>query len=766
MRTSYPNHCLLRRFTLTPGLVLIGWLAFALPGWAQPPVPAVAPGELGKEVNPFIGTGGISYLCANNFPGASVPFGLVRLSPDTVSRSGKRATNFSGYYYSDPLILGFSHTRLVGTGATDGGNFLVIPTFSDRAESHIRGMQAPFSHQNETAFPGYYGVRLPSSGVTAELTATRLVGFHRYTFSRQAPPAILLNVTSILGNKGESRDGQVRILSDSSEVEGSVRSFGTFSKRYGGLPTYFVARFSRPFGKISVWNDGTHQPETVSASGKDLTVGVDFPAEENSQTIELKIAVSHVSIDNARDNLEREATQTSFDEALASAVSRWEETLSRIRIAGGTTQQRTVFLTALFRSFQMPTEFQDANGDYLGFDGKIHRVEGFGYYTDMSLWDTFRTVHPLYNLIARREHRDMVVSLLKMAEQGGHLPRWPSGGGYTNSMFGTPADIVISEAYLKGITDFDAEAALRFMKKTALGPAPPGSPFSGRDGIAHCLQHEYCPADLMKESVASTIEYSACDAAISEFAKALGHSDDAALFRRHATFYRNLWNPETKFFHPRDSQGKFLKEFSPEMLTYFDVTGKYTHAYVEGSAWQWRWGIPSDADHLVTLFGSPENFVRELNLFFEKSPRAISVNPNAFYWHGNQPDLYAPWLFNHAGRPDLTRKWVRWILDTKYTDRENGLDGNDDGGTLSAWYVLASLGIFPTPGTDRYELAAPLWDRAELRIDQQVLTITADNLAPDHASVRRILLNDVPLDRTWLRHSEIAQGGTLRFESD
>ena len=412
----------------------------------------------------------------------------------------------------------------------------------------------------------------------------------------------------------------------------------------------------------------------------------------------------------------------------------------------------------------MPTRFQDVNGDYLGFDKQLHRAEGFDYYTDMSLWDTFRTVHPLYNLIARSEQRDMLKSLLKMAEQGGYLPRWPSGGGYTNSMFGTPADIVVTESYLKGIRGFDVQAAYGFMRKTALGPVPQGSPFSGRAGVEHYLKYQYCPSDLMKKSVASTIEYAYADRAIADLAAALGHREDAMLFDQHARFYRNLFNPQTQFFHPRDSQGQFVEAFEPEMLTYVDFTGKFTHAYVEGSAWQWRWGVPSDADAVVALFQSREYFVEQLDQFFAQSPAAVGVNPNAYYWHGNQPDIYAAYLFNHAGRPDLTQKWVRWILEKKYGDRENGLDGNDDGGTLSAWYVLSSLGIFPTAGTDRYEIGSPLWDRVEMQIDRNTLTIIADHNAPDHPYVQSVWLNNKRLDRDWIRHEEIAEGGTLRFE--
>ena len=733
--------------------------------FADSPVPPskVQAGKLGREVNPFVGTGGLPYLCGNNFPGATVPFGMVRLSPDTVSTGGKRATNSSGYFYSDPQILGFSHTRLAGTGATDGGHFLVIPMITNSTNSNRHGMNADFSHQNESAFPGYYSLKLPKLGITSELTATQRVGIHRYTFSEKQTPHVLIDVTSVLG-KGESKLGEVRLLPDTREVEGSVQSFGTFSKRYGGLKVYFAARFDRPFARFSIWTGASETPGQVTANGDDLTVDLGFKPDESPQTIGLKLAISHVSIANARANLEQEAGTKNFDQVLSEAIEKWDEKFALIQVSGGSEKQRSIFRTALYHAFQMPTIFNDTNGEYLGFDRQTHQVSGFDYYTDLSLWDTFRTVHPLFNLIARREQRDMLVSLLKMAEQGGYLPRWPAGGGYTGSMFGTPADIVIAESYLKGIRNFDVEAAYTLMRKTALAPVPKGASFSGRVGIEHYLKYEYCPADLMKKSVASTIEYCYADHSIARLAEALGHREDAVLFNQHARFYRNLFNPETQFFHPRDSAGKFADEFQPELLTYVDFTGKLTHAYVEGSAWHWRWGVASDAAELISLFKSREYFVQELDQFFVQSPAKVGVNPNAYYWHGNQPDLYVAYLFNYAGRPDLTQKWARWVLQTKYGDRENGLDGNDDGGTISAWYVWSSLGLFPTAGTDRYEIGSPLWDRAEIQLEGNRLVIVTDNAGPNSPYVRNVWLNENRLDRHWLRHDEIASGGTLRFE--
>lgn len=722
-----------------------------------------SPGALGKQVNTFIGTGGLFYLCGNEFPGACLPFGMARLGPDTVSNDGRRALNSAGYYYRDERILGFSHTRLVGTGATDGGQFLVIPIGSRQSpDAHRHGLDVTFSHKDEVAFPGYYAVNLPEQGVTAELTATRRVGVHRYTFSGNGPSHLLIDVTNALG-RGTSKEAEVRVLPQANEVEGAVRTFGTFSKRYGGIKVYFVARCSTHFASFRTWQGKVFSSAASTAAGNDVGVDLVFDKTDARPEIELKLALSYVSIKNARANLVAEADKLSFDQVCMKAKEEWEDKLSRIRVEGGTDKQRTIFYTALYHSLQMPTAFSDVNGEYLGFDGKVHQASGFTYFTDMSLWDTFRTAHPLFTLIAPNDQRDMVVSLVEMAKQGGYLPRWPSGNGYSNSMFGTPADMVVAETYLKGIRDFDVETAYQAMRKTALGPTSK-SRFSGRGGIADYLKYEYCPSDLMDESVAKTLEYSYADHSVALLAAAMGHREDAVLFEKHARYYRNVWNPQTQYFQPRDSHGSFDDAFRPLLLTYLDRGGKYTRAYVEGSALQWRWGAGFDAGGLVSLFKSREYFVQELEQFFARSVPSVGKNPNAYYWHGNQPDIYAAYLFNAAHRPDLTQKWVRWILDVKYGDGENGLDGNDDGGTLSAWYVLSSLGIFPTAGSDRYELASPLWKRAEIRMGSRRLVITADQDSAKNLYVMKAWLNGKPLDRRWLKHGEIAAGGLIRYE--
>ena len=725
----------------------------------------VQPLEMGRRVNPFIGTGGYPWVCGHNFPGAMVPFGMVRLGPETASFPlHKRALNTSGYYYGDDQVLGFSHTRLSGTGATDGGHFLVVPALKAADPHSLRsGQSTTFSHSEEAALPGYYAVRLPKLRVLAELTATQRVGVHRYTFSREQTPHLIINVMNALGGH-RSSDGTARVLPEAKEVEGSVRTFGTFSGRYGGIKVYFVAQFSQLFAGFATWQDDVVSRDKTVAEGNRVGVDLSFASTSRPQVVTLKLAISYVSIENARANLQAKAGVKEFDQILAEAQKAWEDKLSLVRIQGSTEKQKQIFYTALFRSFQMPTVFNDANGDYLGFDRKVHQASGFQYFTDLSLWDTFRTVHPLYTLIAPMDQRDMLVSLVKMIEQGGWLPRWPSGHGYSNSMLGTPADIVIADSYLKGIRDFDVEKAYQAMRRTALAPTPRGAAFSGREGVAEYLQYGYCPAGLVRNSVTRTLEYSWADHAISLLAESLGHPEDATLFRNHAQSYRKVWNSGTQYFQPRDAQGNFVEPFKPLLLTYFDRKGKYTRDYVEGSALQWRWGAPFDAEGLVSLFKSREYFVEELNSFFARSDPAMAAwNPGPYYWHGNEPDIHAAYLFNAAGRPDLTQKWVRWILDHKYGNRYDGIDGNDDAGTLSAWYVFSALGLYPEAGSDKYQLGTPLFEKAEVRLKNRPLVIVAENYAPDHPHVRKVWLNDTSLDRRWIRHSEIEQGGVLRF---
>ena len=754
---------------LTPVLALLGFLGYyhhvvsAKPGALAA---SVTPGRLGSNVNPFSATGGYFWMCGHDTPAATTPFGMVRLGPDTASiLINQTGLNRAGYFYGDNKITGFSHTRLVGADALEGGVFRVFPTVEGRADTlHGKERFARFSHGQESAFPGYYEVWLPKDEVLAELTATPRVGVHRYTFRGGGAPHLLVDITSVFADK-RAEDGVVMVLPQANELEGSVKTFGSFSGRYDGLEVYFAARFNRPFTKFGTWAGDKFTPGADSAAGKNIGADLAFEKQGAEQVVELRLAISYVSIQNARANLEAEAAGKSFEDVYAGARDAWEKRFAMIRVQGGTEAQERIFYTSLYHAFQMPTVFADVTGDYKGFDRAIHKTEGFQYYTDFSLWDTFRTVHPLYYLVAPGDARDMMVSLVEMAKAGGCLPRWPSGCGYTNCMFGTPADIAVTEAYLKGIRNFDAEAAYAAMRETGLTGKPPASRFGGRDGLEAYLQLGYCPSDKVGASVAKTLEYSYADYAISLFAAALGHKEDAELFTKQAQSYRNVWNPETRHFEGKDAQGNFPKARDFEKLTYIDFKREFTGAYVEGSGEQWRWSVPFDGPGLISLFPNKETFISELEKYMSKATPGVGAwNPGPYYWHGNEPYIHAAYLFNEAGRPDLTQKWVRWILDRKYADDYAGLDGNDDGGTLSAWYVFSALGFYPLAGTTKYWVGSPLFSRADIQVGDKTLTMIANNNSPENVYVQKVVLNGKPLEHPWFTHGDIAGGGELRFE--
>lgn len=731
---------------------------------------AFQPEELGKWVNPFIGTGGFpSYTSGDDIPGVTVPFGMVRLSPDTRFFMGKDffdepTVSTAGYYYADNHIMGFSHTRLIGTGAYDGGHFRVYPATGEKSsDNYLKGKYHRFSHNNEIAFPGYYAVQFNKPGILAELTATERTGVHRYTFSGNETPHILIDVASSLG-KGKSSDGEIHV-SPEGEITGSICTYGSFASRYGGQKIYFSARFDQPFQAFNFWSGKISERQGSSIKADTLGIDLVFDKKSASEVIGLRLGISYVSIENARENRETETGELTFEEVQKKATEKWEEKLALVKIDGGTDEQRTIFYSALYRSMQMPTLFNDVNGDYKGFDKQIHKTEGFQYFTDLSLWDTFRTIHPLFTLILSDFQRDMLVSLVKMAEQGGVLPRWPSGYGYTGSMLGSSADIVISEAYQKGIRGFDVEKAYEAMRKAALAIDIPKEGFKPRPGTPLYMKYGYCPADSMGEAVSKTIEYAWADDAVSKLAAALGYKEDSALFARRGQNYRNVWNPETQYFQPRNPETGFQQKFKPLKLTYLDPEGEYTDDYVEGSALQWRWSPFFDAPGLVSLFKDTAYFVHELNQFFEKAdPERGTWSPGSYYWHGNEPDIHAAYLFNSAGRPDLTQKWVRMILENKYGAGYDGVDGDDDAGTLSAWYVFSALGFYPVAGSDVYQLGAPLFPKATLNMGGKILTVVAQNYAPGNLYVKNVSLNGQVLDRWWLKHAEIADGGSLVFE--
>ncbi len=709
-------------------------------------MPEVTQGEYCRYVDPFIGTGGTPWTCAMLSPAATVPFGAVRLGPDTSFIGGGYLIkmNTSGYYYEQGHIKGFSHSRLSGTGAEDYSHFRVTPV-SGKNEPAVM----TYSHSKETASPGYYAVYLPSVGCLAELTADVHTGVHRYTFNGGNDARLFIDVTSAAANK-TSKDGKVSYDEKSGMISGSCVIDGQFSGRFDGLPAYFVAVADKPVVSYE-----------INEKGIDLNFG-----DLDGESVELKVGISYVSEENALLNLKAETDGLDFDAVRENAAKDWEERLSVIKIDADD-ETKTIFYTALYHSMTMPSNFTDVNGEYLGFDKEVGVAENYTYRTDMSLWDTCRTTHPLYTLIAQDIQTDCLNSLVQMAESGaGVIPRWPMGAGYTSSMQGDPANIVITESYLKGITDFDVEKAYGFMKNSSDNAVNK----DGRNYVELYNEYGYIPQDIAPgdESVSRTLEYAWEDAAIADLAAALGKTEDAEKYAAKSMYYKNVFNPETKYFQARNSDGSFVWNFSPYITTFYDAVmiKKFADCYCEGSARQWRWSAIHDIDGMIELFGSKEYFVSELEDFMQDaSLTRAAVDPGAGFWIGNQHDIHTPYLFSNAGRPDLTQKWVRWTLKNRFSTDINGLDGNDDGGTLSSWYVFSALGFYPLAGSDKYWIGSPNINSAEITLSNgNVLKITANNQSDKNVYVKSVTLNGEKLDGCYVTHSQLMGGGELVFE--
>lgn len=713
-------------------------------------MPEIETGIYGQYVDPFIGTGGTPWTCAMLSPAATVPFGSVRLGPDTCFIGGGYLIkmNTSGYYYEHGHIKGFSHSRLSGTGAEDYGCFRVTPAAGDNEPAVMT-----YSHSKETASPGYYAVYLPSVGCLAELTADVHTGVHRYTFYNSDDARLYIDVTSASANK-TSKNGKVEYNKETGVISGSCIIDGQFSGRYDGLPAYFAAVADKPVLSYDINN-------SESECGIDLNFG-----SLNGESVELKLAISFVSEENAVLNLKEETDGLSFDEVRQNAADDWEKRLSSIKINTDDDEIKTVFYTALYHSMIMPSNFTDINGEYLGFDKEVAVAEGYTYRTDMSLWDTCRTTHPLYTLIAQDIQTDCLNSLVQMAKSGvGVIPRWPMGAGYTSSMQGDPANIVITESYLKGITDFDVESAYEFMKNSSDNAVKK----DGRNYVDLYNEYGYIPQDIAPgdESVSRTLEYAWEDAAIASLAEALGKTDEAEKYTAKSMYYKNVFNPETKYFQARNSDGSFVWNFSPYITTFYDAVmiKKFADCYCEGSARQWRWSAMHDIDGMIELFGSEEYFVRELEDFMkDASLTRAALDPGDGYWVGNQHDIHTPYLFSNAGRADLTQKWVRWTLKNRFSTDINGLDGNDDGGTLSSWYVFSAIGFYPLAGTDKYWIGSPNIDSAEITLSNgNTLKITANNQSDKNIYVSSVTLNGEKLDGCYITHSQLMNGGELVF---
>jgi len=622
-------------------------------------------------VDVFIGTGGHGHT----YPGPSMPFGMIQPGPDT------RLTGWdgcSGYHYSDSVIYGFSHTHLSGTGISDYGDILIMPETGmlkmkkGGPGDTENGYASVFSHETEEAGPGYYSVVLDDDGILAELTTSYRTALHRYTPLRDADT---VHIVLDLMHRDKVLESSIRIVSDT-EVEGYRRSTAWAKDQR----IWFVMRFSRPFNVSGIESGATIRPDATSASGDSLKAWFSFPEMENNSLL-VKMGISAVDVDGARKNMEDEIPGWDFEKVKKEAKDAWKKQLGKIQVYGGRHTDKVKFYSALYHACLNPNLYMDVDGRYLGRDMKIHQMDTGSYYTLFSLWDTFRGEHPLLNIIEPERTQDFIRTFLLQYRQGGSLPVWELSANETRTMIGYHAAPVITDAWRKGLRDFDGTLALEAMVSSA---------DADRDGLAYYRKKEYIGVEDESESVSKTLEYAYDDWCIAQMAKMLGKDDVYNTFIRRAQYYKNLWDPTTGFMRGRVNGGWF-SPFDPREVNF---------NYTEANAWQYTFFVPQDISGLISLMGGEKKFSAKLDqLFTEKSEitgrqQADITGMIGQYAHGNEPSHHIAYLYNYSGEPWKTQEMVRRIMDEQYHAAPDGLSGNEDAGQMSAWFVLSSMGFY------------------------------------------------------------------------
>jgi len=662
---------------------------------------------------------------------------MVQLSPDTRVEGWDAC---AGYHYSDSTLLGFSHTHLSGTGIPDYGDILFLPMVGKRFEK----MSARFSHNKELASPGYYSVELLDDRITAELTATRRVGVHRYTFPQTDNGIVIIDLKHGLG-QDVVLDSWLEFVGNN-EVRGFRRSTGWAKDQ----SVYFVAQFSKPFRAFG--DVGAVMNRTRRISGKEVRGFVQFTASESEQIV-IKVGLSFLSVDGARRNLQKEMHHWDFEKVKVEAEKSWNAELTKIEVEGGTGEQRKTFYSALYHTMIAPNVFNDVDGSYRGMDGKIRKAVGFEMYTVFSLWDTFRTLHPLLTIIDERRTTDFVRSLLEKYKESGTLPVWELCANETWCMIGYHSVPVIVDAYAKGIRGFDAEEAFRALMASAT---------KDHYGLKGYRNSGFVPGEHESESVSKTLEYAYDDWCIAQMALQLNKHDEFAYFGERSQFYKNVFDHSTGFMRGKQN-GNWVDPFDPTAVTVF---------YTEANAWQYSFFVPHDIDGLIHEHGGNENFENKLDRLFSESSRTTGreqVDISGMigqYAQGNEPSHHVAYLYNYCGAPWKTQSLVRKILDSLYSAKPDGLCGNDDCGQMSAWYVMSALGLYPvTPGKAEYAIGSPLFEKSSVKLKNgKTFVIQAKNNSNFDKYIQSISLNDVPYDKFTLSHKELMQGGTLGFE--
>jgi len=723
-----------------------------------------------KFVDPMIGTGPEGHT----FPGATAPFGMVQLSPDTQIRPFKQSYKWAaGYRYEDTTILGFSHTHFSGAGHSDLGDVLLMPISGDDVslepgdiEKTQPGYRSRFSHTSEVAEPGYYRVFLQDSAVGAELTASERVGVHRYTFAEGAKRNVLLDLRSSIYNY----PGKVLWSRITIHADGTVTGMRETRGWAPGRQLFFAMRFSAPMSNHALYNKeedpppyhgfktpGTSPQDTQSVQGRGLEAVFSFAP--SATPLITKVALSPVSEQNAIANMEAETPGFDFDEVRARTQQMWRDQLSRVEFYASPAMQRSLY-TALYHALMAPSTSMDVNGEYRGPDNQVHRAEGFHFVSTLSLWDIYRAEQPLMTLLEPEQRtNDLVHSLIASQQESpfGILPVWQFQGQETWCMIGYHAVPIIADAYMKGIRGYDAQAALGAMVASATY-APYGN-------LESYMKFGYVPVDHDDEAASKTMEYAFDDWTIGRMANAMGKNTVAALFEKRAAYWRNNFNASDGFVEPRLEDGAYRKPFNP-------AKAGAGSGFTEGNAWQYSWYQPQDEQGLIDLMGGPGKLTARLDDMFDQT-----VDPATYanvedisgmigqYIHGNEPSHHLAYLYMYAGAPLKTQARLKQIVDSQYKPTPDGLVGNDDLGQMSAWLIFTSLGFYPvSPGSNQYVLGRSFVERAVLHLPNgKMLTIDSVNLSEEHGFVKNVLLNGESLDRSYITHEELMNGGDLKF---
>jgi predicted alpha-1,2-mannosidase len=712
------------------------------------PVRAEAP--LRRYVDPLIGTGGDGFGTGSAFPGPQRPFGMARPGPDTTDAMGA-AVNYAhcaGYAHFDTHVSAFSQIHLHGTGIVDEGALGFMPVVGmSPARTRRNGHLAPFRHARETATAGYYRVTFDDTEVTTEVTATDRVALYRVTFPRGADGHLLFDVghqiTDVRVTAGD-------LAVDDADLSGRVHFEGSYSNRFGGVDLYWVARVSRPLTRVGTWRDGalsTARTQTGASIGASLPIDTSTDGQ-----VTVAIGLSYTDVAHARANLAAEAADLDFDRVRRESEARWEELLGRVQVTARGERSLRMIYTAAYHTLLMPTLVSDTDGSYRGVDRMVRRADGWRYYSDFSLWDTFRSEHPWLSMVYPEYARDFARSLLAMSDAVGFYPRWPLATGETGGMLGDCGALTMADTWLRGVRDFDVERAYAVARRSAFTAA-----MSRRDGLDTYMTLRYMPLESGGSSASKTMEYAYADGAVANWARGLGHDDDARALTERAGAYRNLWDPAQRFLVGRSRDGAFASLRS--------YTG-WQDFYAEGGAWQYLWYAPHDLAGLATVLGGRDMFLARLDEFFTLSMQARRTPlPDPYYWHGNEPDIHAPWMPSAFGEMGVASRYVDWVRRTRYTDGPDGIPGNDDGGTLSAWLLFAAVGAYPIAGTDTWLLAAPMVTEARIAFANGAsLSVVAPRGGTADYQPATARWNTTALARPVLDQATIGRGGTLSFD--